>query len=236
MFAFGRYYIAALCTLWCYFNISVLPYLMNEDLFFYLPAGLQFPIYGIVAAVMFAPFIIGSKEFDKIGKSLTVDNSLLMTLTKLSPIIIVYLSVIVYIWYPKSGNLPQALVHSAENPNWFKLVIYAVVIHFIASRTAIEPYKYVTTALLGLLASQHLLKLYFWYRLDDGCRTDYDGYVECDFSYVQHMDRISEEAATLGLTSESLIAADLYIMMIYSIVTYIFISILKAKILRGWTS
>lgn len=97
MFAFGRYYIAALCILWCYFNISVLPHLMNEDSLFYLPTGLQFPIYGIVAAVMIAPLIIGSKEFDKIGKSLTVDNSLLMTLTKLSPIIIVYLSVIVYI-------------------------------------------------------------------------------------------------------------------------------------------
>ena len=44
-----------------------------------------------------------------------------------------------------------------------------------------------------------MLNLYFFYRLDDGCSTDFDGYVDCDDSYVQSADRAAETAESTGL-------------------------------------
>lgn len=232
MYIFNRYGVAALCLAWCLFNISQLQKLMNEKLFLDLPSGLEFPAYWFITAFTLAPFVIGAMEFDKIGKSLTVGDSLFMTLAKLSPLIFVYFFVIIYIWYPKSGRLSEALVYSLENPNWMKFSINLVVIFFILSRTAIQPYKYVTTALLGVLTAQHLIQLYFWHRLDNGCRTDYDAYFECDGSYIQHKDVISEEITSLGLTLESLFAADLLVTMIYSLIIYVLFSMIKVKIYR----
>lgn len=227
-----KYNLAALCVVWCMLNIFILPSpLLVERSSLSLP--LQMVLSALLTGIFILPFILGTQEFEKLGKSLTVDNDLSITFAKISPLIFIYFMVISMMWYPKGGDLMLALNHKISNPNWWELGVYALIIYYVASKTAVKPYQHVTSALLGIMAVQNFIALYFWHRMDDGCRTDDDGYVECDYSYVQHMIRISEKADHLGLTPESLIAADLYIMMIYSIVTYILISILKAKILRG---
>ena len=222
---------AMLCVAWCLFNIFILPNLWNVITLPNLPATLEMMIYGFGgAAFLIVPFIIGTIEFGKLGKYLTIGDNLHLTFLKISPLILIYLSIIILIWLPKDGNLAEALSYKIKNPNWLGLGFVAFVTYFLASNTAVSPYEDVTGTMLGLLAVQHLFKMNTWYRLDDGCRTDYNGNVDCDDSYTQNIDTIIAEASSLNLTSESLMAADLYIMLIYSLIAYIVISTVKARI------
>lgn len=124
----------------------------------------------------------------------------------------------------------MALQQEISSLSWWKFGIYAFIIYYVATKTAVKPYQHMTSALLGLIAVQHFITLYFWYRMDDGCRTDYDGYVECDDSYTQHTDRNIEKASALNLSYESLAAGKFFIMLVYSLSAYIVISIIKEKL------
>jgi hypothetical protein len=78
-------------------------------------------IYGFGgAAFLIVPFIIGTIEFGKLGKYLTIGDNLHLTFLKISPLILIYLSIIILIWLPKDGNLAEALSYKIKNPNWFK--------------------------------------------------------------------------------------------------------------------
>jgi hypothetical protein len=183
-----------------------------------------------LAGFFISPFILGTQEFDELGKSLTVDNNLMITFAKISPLILVYFTIIFLIWYPGDGHFMGALSHTVSNPNWWKFGIFTLIIYYLVSKTAIKPYRNVTPALLGIMAAHNVVELSYWYRLDDGCTTDYDGYVECDDSYIQNADRMMEKASALNLTYESLMAAELFIMLIYSLAAYVVISITKEKL------
>jgi hypothetical protein len=224
-----KYSLATLCVVWCMLNIFILPSpLLVEHSSLSLP--LQMVLFAFLTGIFIMPFILGTQEFDKLGKSLTVDNDLSITFAKISPLIFIYFMIISMIWYPKGGGLLLALNQKISDPNWWEFGIYALIIYYVASKTAVKPYQHVTSALLGIMAVQHFIAFYFWYRMDDGCRTDYDGYVECDDSYIQHADRNIEKASALNLTYESLAAAELFVVLIYSLSAYVVISIIKERL------
>ena len=79
------------------------------------------------------------------------------------------------------------------------------------------------------MAIQNLLKFYSLYRLDDGCRTDFDGYTDCDDHYVQIIDRITEEAEKNELSVSSFMAADLFLICIYCLSIFVAFAIIKDK-------
>ena len=230
MLSYSKYRLASLCTAWCLFNIFFAEGIINSVPWPNLPAVLGFYIYGIgFVMLVVGPFIYGSIEFDRLGKELTIAEDLRGTLVNLSPLVLVYFGLIVLIWNPADGDLVAALGYTIQNPNWWQLGVWAVVIYYTASGTVKRPYGHVITALLGLLASQHLLQMYNWYRLDDGCYKDMDGYVDCDDSYVQTLDRVIEEATSIGITHESLMAAELYIMLACSLIGYVVIALIKDR-------
>lgn len=225
-----KYYLATLFVVWCLFNIFILQSLESLIVASSLSLPLQIIMGWGLAGFFIIPFILGTQEFDELGKSLTVDDDLLITFAKISPLILVYFTIIFLIWYPGSGRFTAALSHTVSYPNWWKFGISTLIIYYVVSKTAIKPHKNVTSALLGIMAVQNVVKLYYWYRLDDGCTTDYVGYVECDDSHIQNAARMMEKASALNLTYESLMAAELFIMLIYSVAAYVVISIIREKL------
>lgn len=223
------YKLSIFFVFWCLLNLFVLPDLIDgitmPKLHFMVDLYLSFAI----AALLFAPYILVTIEFNKLGKRLTTEDNLTSTFFRLSPLIFIYFSLIVLIWYPSDGDLIAATIFTAQNLNWWQLGIWAVIIYYTAAGTIKRPYDNVITALLGLLATNHLLQMYTWYRLDDGCHSDIDGYVYCDDSYVQRLDRVIEDAASVGITHESLIAAELYTMLAYCLTSYIIIAFIKDR-------
>ena len=231
MFNIRRYYLAMLCVAWCLFNIFILPNLWNIVTLPNLPAVFELYIYGFGGvAFLIVPFIMGTIEFDKLGKYLTAENNLHLTFLRISPVVFTYLSIIILFWYPKDESLTEALIYRIKYPNWLGLGFITFITYFSASNTAARPFKNVTSGLLGLLAVQHLFKIFTWHKFDDGCRTEYDGYVDCDNSYLQNWYIFVSDPSDINFTFESLMAADLYIMLIYSLIAYIVISTVKAKI------
>ena len=228
-----KYKLAMLYVSWCLISIFASPHFTKTITLQNLPLLMELFIELILELVIFVvPFCLGTAEFNKIGKKLTVENSLYLTFIKISPLISVYLFIIVLIWYPKHESLLPALNHVIKNPDWWKMGIFTIIIYYVVRHTAVEPYENVTSALLGLLAFWHITEIYHWYRLDDGCRTDHDGYTDCDDSYIQIMDRKIEGAALLNLNYESFIAAELYFMLFYSLLCYVFLSSVRVKFFR----
>ena len=228
-----KYKLAMLYVTWCLIGIFVSPHFKNTIILQNLPLLMELFIGLILELVIFVvPFYLGTAEFNKIGKKLTVENSLYLTLIKISPLVIVYFLIILLIWHPKNEGLLPALNHVVKNPDWWKLGFSTIIIYYIVRHTAVEPYENVTSALLGLLAFWHITEIYHWYRVDDGCRTDHDGYTDCDDSYIQIMDRKIEGAALLNLNYESFIAAELYFVLFYSLLCYVFLSSVKVKFFR----
>jgi hypothetical protein len=228
-----KYKLAMLYVTWCLIGIFVSPHFKNTIILQNLPLLMELFIGLILELVIFVvPFYLGTAEFNKIGKKLTVENSLYLTLIKISPLVIVYFLIILLIWHPKNEGLLPALNHVVKNPDWWKLGFFTIIIYYIVRHTAVEPYKNVTSALLGLLAFWHIKEIYHWYRLDDGCRTDHGGYTDCDDSYIRIMDQKIEEAALLNLNYESFIAAELYFVLFYSLLCYVFLSSVKVKFFR----
>jgi len=228
-----KYKLAMLYVSWCLISIFASPHFTKTITLQNLPLLMELFIELILELVIFVvPFCLGTAEFNKIGKKLTVENSLYLTFIKISPLISVYLFIIVLIWYPKHESLLPALNHVIKNPDWWKMGIFTIIIYYVVRHTAVEPYENVTSALLGLLAFWHITEIYHWYRVDDGCRTDHDGYTDCDDSYIQIMDRKIEGAALLNLNYESFIAAELYFMLFYSLLCYVFLSSVRVKFFR----
>ena len=66
--------------------------------------------------------------------------------------------------------------------------------------------------------------------MDDGCRTDDSGYTDCDDSYVQIKDKYIEEASLANIPVDALVAAELYILILYCFLIYIAGGVIKIKI------
>jgi hypothetical protein len=133
------------------------------------------------------------------------------------------------IWYPGDGSFTAALIHTVSNPNWLKIGFYTLVVYWVVSATAERPYKNVTSGLLGTMAVQHLIALTSGEKLDGGCATE-NGYVDCGDNYLQYLHLMKEKPSSETFTYESLIAAELSSMLIYSIVAYVVISVTKEKL------
>jgi len=133
------------------------------------------------------------------------------------------------IWFPADGKLVPSLYYVLENPDWVRVTFWTVVIYYVVNIVAEQPYNKVCLALISILAIQNLLKFYSLYRLDDGCRTDFDGYTDCDDNYVQIIDRIAEEAEKNELSVLSFMAADLYLICIYCLTLFVAFAAIKRK-------
>ena len=128
------------------------------------------------------------------------------------------------------GKLLDASI--GVQPKWFSIGAWTIVLYFIIQYVADEPYDKVCFALISILAVQNLIKLYAFYGLDDGCRTDFDGYTDCDDSYVQIIERVASKAEETQQVL-FLMAAELYSTSIFTIVIFVVGAILKHKI-REW--
>lgn len=219
-------------TLWCYLVHFYLNDLVNYYLNF-LPISFAVIIAFAAAAFLYGPFAMGTLAYIELGKMLAVQNNLAATFRRVLPLIISYFLVIYAIWLPFDGKLIPAIFFELKNPNWFQLTIWAIIMYFVVQSVVEKPFNKIPTALVSILAVQHLLKLYFFYRLDDGCSTDFDGYVDCDESYVQSVDRAAETAESTGLSVSSLFAADLYVISIYCIIIFVLGAFLKNEI-ENW--
>jgi len=228
------YFAAIFWTIWCYFNIFILP-----DLLDLIPANTldevapQFTIFIAFggAALLYGPYVGGTYAYYELGNTLHDPTSFQKTLINLSPLVLSYILVILIIWYPTMEHLIQAVEYNLQKPNWYMFGIWAFVMYFVIKGTAKKPFDNVLISLLTVPIIHHLLKLGTWYRMDDGCRTDMDGFTECDDSYVQKMDRHIEEASSVNIPAEALIAAELYILILYRYFIYIVGGFIKIKII-----
>ena len=227
------YYAAIFWTIWCYFNILFLPNLLDL-----IPAGTldevapQFTLFIAFggAALLYGPYVGGTYAYYQLGNILHDPTSFPKTLINLSPLILSYILVIIIIWYPTMEHLIQAVEYNLQKPNWYMFGIWAFVIYFVIKGTAKKPFDNVLISLLAFPIIHHLLKLETWYRMDDGCTTDMDGYTDCDDSYVQKMDRLIDEASSVDIPVDALIAAELYILILYCYFIYIVGGFIKIKI------
>lgn len=227
------YFWAIVFTLWCYFNIFLLPNLFNL-----IPAstkseiapGFELMLVFLGAMLFYGPFVVGTIVYYELGKSLYDADSFKKTLVSISTLILSYVLVIIIIWYPTTEHLINALQYNLQNPSWGKFGICAFVIFYVIKETVKKPFDSVSTTLLAFPAIHHLLKLYTWYRMDDGCRTDDSGYTDCDNSYVQIKDKYIEEASLANIPADALVAAELYILILYCFLIYIAGGVIKIKI------
>ena len=224
-----KYYFYMLCVVWCLFNIFIFEIPLNLIEYSSLSFPLQLLMDCSLLAFFIFPFLLGTQEFDKIGRSLTIDNDLLITFAKISPLILVYYTIMFLIWYPGDGRFTAALSHTVSNPNWLKIGFYTIIVYYVVSATAERPYKNVTSGLLATMVVQHIIALFSWENLDVGCASD-NGYVDCDDNYLQYLHLMMEKPSTETFTYESLFVAELFSMLTYSIVAYVVISIIRKKL------
>lgn len=217
---------------WCFFNSFVMPDLLMGAAMPELHYMAEVYLGLALACFTCIPYVLITKEFNALGKNLTNAESLVSTFVRTSPLVVIYLTFIILIWYPTDDHFFSTIIQTVQTPNWWQISVWAVLVYYIASQTAKPPYNNVITALLGLLAAHHLIKLYTWHRIDDGCHTDFDGYVECDNSYVQRLDDLIKRAASNGTSSEALIAAELYTMLAYCLIIYVVIALIKFRFAR----
>ena len=219
-------------TLWCYLNIFLFIDLLSFSIKDLHPI-IVFASFLFVTGFIFVPFIVGTLAYVELGTMLADQNNLRATFRRVMPLVLSYFLVIYAIWLPVDGKLISAIFFELKNPNWFQLTVWAIIIYFVVQSVVEKPFNKIPTALISILAVQHLLKLYFFYRLDDGCSTDFDGYVDCDDSYVQSADRAAETAESTGLSVSSLFAADLYVISIYCIILFVLGAFFKNEV-ENW--
>lgn len=226
------YYSAVFCTLWCYFNILLLPSLLDL-----IPASFgseagPFTIVIIFAGIglLYAPYFAGTYAYYHLGNTLNDPNSFHNTLISLSTLVLSYVLVIIVVWYPTTEGLILGIKYHLQNPNWYKFGIWAFVIYFVIKGTVKKPFDNVSTTLLAFPIIHHFYKLHTWYRMDDGCTGDADGYIDCDDSYVQKMDRLIDKASSVDIPVDALIAAELYILILYCYFIYTVGGFIKIKI------
>ena len=217
-----KFYTALLATFGCVLAIVLLRYLEEHPLNWKMDSGFDFLLASSLGWLTVAPFVFIFYAFNDLGKSLVNSKNFLLTLVKISPLILVYCSVIVLIWYPGEGGLIASITYALGNLNLYLIGCITASMVWLAHEFHIEPepYKNVTGEFLFFLAIPHLAGCYVWYRLDDGCRTDYDGYTECDNSYIQILDKIVEKASIVGVSIEGMMAANLYVYLIYTLIAY----------------
>lgn len=130
MLSHRKYHLAVFYVIWCLYNTLFLLDFIDRITWPELPTVLAFFLHGLGSIfVSFAPYILVTTELHKLGQEAVVIDDVYGTFVKLSPFVLVYFSLIVLIWYPADGDLVAAISYKIQNPNWWQLGVWAIVIY-----------------------------------------------------------------------------------------------------------
>ena len=147
-----------------------------------------------------------------IGNQLEFTKKLLFKILS----VLVYFSVVAFLWIHPSEGLSEAFIFRLNNFDWFQIGIVTI-ISYIATKETI--FNNIFTSLIWSTAIIHLLSLYLSYGLDDGCTTigadplfGGGGEVECDPDYVNSADQAKEIANKNSFNKDSLFAVNFIVL------------------------
>ena len=191
-----------------------------------------FLILFILASLV--PFFMGTMSLIELAKKLERSGSNIIQ--KIEAVVFslaLFGAIIMLIWLHKSDEPVAALVYALQHPNWILMLVLAVFsVHFgtqaYQDSRAYHDFKPAGKCTLGtygisIFVGIHLMNLYFFLGIDDGCYAVgsdplFGGaeYYECDEQYTKKVEANEIIASQLNFNARALFAAEVFILLVFS--------------------
>lgn len=178
----------------------------------------------LFSGLILIPYVAGTKAWVKFSKKMEANSEPHQVLIVRAFSILVYASVILFVWLYRSEGFIAAFGFQIQNPPILKLAIFSYFFYFfgkIAFENSPRAPNSIVTWTIYTFSGLHILSLYSFFGVDDGCRAVggdplFGGaeYYECDEDYVSKQDFVKQVSHENQFNSNAFFAAEMVLNII----------------------